>query len=195
MPRLFFAVETPRILKPELIKLQDEMAEDFRQMIPAPNAKPEHLAQSHCTIRFLGYVEESKVERIIAEVGWAIAAAGISPFECKLTKCGVFPNPRHARVFWIGLSPEEPFQQIQRAIDVGLTAAGIHFETEHSLHPHLTLFRFREPYRLPIDFEFLDRRKDSPIRVISDVLLIESKTLDTGAVHTVRAIFPLGSEP
>ncbi len=191
MARLFFAVETPYILKKELVKLQDALAEDFLKMTTAPNFKPEHLANSHCTIRFLGNVEESKVTGIAEEARTAIAQARIPPFECKLKACGVFPNPRHARVMWIGLSPEEPFQQIQEAIDESLIAAGAAFKQEHPFHPHLTLFRFQERYRLPANFEFLDFSENAPSVLVSEVVLIESKTFVDGPVHATRAKFEL----
>ncbi|HET6402171.1 MAG TPA: RNA 2',3'-cyclic phosphodiesterase [Candidatus Kapabacteria bacterium] len=191
MSRLFFAVETPDILKKELVKLQDAFAEDFLKMIPAPNFKPEHLANSHCTIRFLGNVEESNVERISEEARKAIAHTLIPPFECTLAKCGVFPNSRRAQVMWIGLSPEAPFQNIQWAIDQSLIAANISFEQEHAFHPHLTLFRFRESYRLPPNFEFTDLSENTPSALVSEVELVESKTFAEGPLHTIRAKFAL----
>ncbi|HZK77047.1 MAG TPA: RNA 2',3'-cyclic phosphodiesterase [Candidatus Kapabacteria bacterium] len=191
MPRLFFAVETPDILKKELVKLQDAIAADFQKMIPAPNFKPEHLANSHCTIRFLGNVGESNVETIITAARTALSQMRIHPFECNLSACGVFPNRRQARVMWIGLSPEDPFETIQRAIDASLLAAGIPFEIEHSFHPHLTLFRFREPYRLPPDFDFPDLTSLSLLARISELALIESKTFAEGTEHIIRAKFEL----
>src|SRR5579872_7452750 len=176
MPRLFFAIETPSRFKKELAKLQDALAEDFQRMIPAPNFKPEHLENSHCTIRFLGNVEAPNVAIVVEEAHKAIAHARITPFEYTLAKCGVFSNRRLARVVWIGLSPEEPFQRIQRAIDASLIVAGIPFEQESAFHPHLTLFRFREPYRLPANFEFPDLSGSAPAILVSEVVLFESKT-------------------
>lgn len=191
MPRLFFAIESPDLLKKELVTLQDTLAAKFRNTIPIPNFKPEHLTNSHCTIRFLGNIEESKVE-VIANAAWeVIACAQLRPFECQLTECGVFPNRRNARVMWIGLSPEEPFQHIQRTVDKGLTAAGISFEQEHRFHPHLTLFRFREPYRLPSNFDFPDLTASHFVTIISEIALIESKTFSDGPQYTIRAKFAL----
>ncbi len=192
MPRLFFAIETPPPLKKELVAIQNKLADRLRALHPTPDFKPERLINSHCTIRFLGNVNEAKVDALSSSVSQALAEAHIPSFECALADCGVFSNPRQARVIWVGIQPEEPFQRIQQAVDPGLSAANIPVEAEHSFHPHLTLVRFREPYRLPNDFEFPSLTCASPTAVISEVRLIESKTLAGGAIHTVRASFALG---
>lgn len=189
MPRLFFAVDTPSIFKQELIKLQDEIADRLQILQPMPNFKPEKLMNSHCTIRFLGNIEEGSVSKISSAVPYAIGLARIASFPFSLGVCGMFVHRHHARVIWVGLVPEIPFQQLQRAIDAGLAEAHILTQTEHSFHPHLTLFRFREPYRIPKDFKF--PRIMHLSAVASEVLLIESKTLRAGPLHTVRERFPL----
>jgi|GEM_PF-1834092 len=193
MPRLFFAIATPANLKKELVTLQDSLAEEFRRMSPAPNFKPEKMQNSHCTIRFLGNVEELKIEAISSAASEAIRKTMIFSFECRLATCGVFPNRRHARVFWIGLAPEEPFQTIYHAINHSLIAAGIRIEEQHAFHPHLTLFRFREPYRLPTDFNLPDLTKASPTGLVSKVALIESKTYAEGPEHKIRATYSLSN--
>ena len=191
MPRLFFAIETPPLLKKQLVAIQDRIVEDFRHLERIPDLKLERLVNSHCTLRFLGNVDESKVEAITKAAGEAIRDGNFPPFECKLGASGVFPNRKRARVLWTGLLPEEPFREILTAIDSSLEIAGVKFEHEHAFHPHLALFRYRTPYRIPPDFRFPDLTAVSPLALVSEVALIESRTLAEGPVHTVRKKFML----
>jgi 2'-5' RNA ligase len=178
-------------LKKALVELQDELASGFHRLERVPDFKPERLVNSHCTLRFLGNIEESKVQEIAIAAGEAIRNGNFPRFECSLGKCGVFPNRRHARVMWIALKPEEPFHHIQKAIDSSLESAGVIFEHDHPFHPHLTLFRFRTPYRIPPDFIFPDLTATSPAALVTEVALMESKTFAEGPEHIVRAKFGL----
>ena len=191
MPRLFFAIKTPPNLKDKLVTLQSLLQTEFRGFDLVPKFKPESLTNSHCTVRFLGNVERSSMAEIQSATHDAFEAARIPSFECKLSACDVFPNRHHARVFWIGLIPTEPFQAIEHLIAAGLKATGMPFERVHSFYPHLTLFRFREPYRFSQDFMFPDLTEESPVATISEAFLIESKTLSEGPEHTIRATFKL----
>jgi 2'-5' RNA ligase len=189
--RLFFAVQTPSVLVKVLDKLQYKLSEELRSLEPPPHLKPEKLRNSHCTVRFLGNVEESKIEEMIGAVNSELSKSSIGTFEVKLGAVGVFSKRQAARVMWIGLTPEAPLQHVQHAIDRTLDKCKIPFERERAFHPHITLFRFREPYRLPEKFEFPDLSDSSPTVLVSEVMLVESKTFAEGAEYTVRAQFTL----
>ena len=191
MPRLFFAVQTPGALVKVLDELQYKLSEELRSFEQPPNLKPEKLHNSHCTVRFLGNVDESEIEGMIETVSSELSRANIGAFEMELGTVGVFSRHQAARVMWIGLKPEAPLQQIQHAIDRALDKCKIPFERERAFHPHVTLFRFREPYRLPDKFEFSDLSASSPTAIVSEMMLFESKTFAKGPEHTVRAKFNL----
>jgi RNA 2',3'-cyclic 3'-phosphodiesterase len=191
VPRLFFAVQTPGVLVKVLDELQYKLNEQLRSFEPLPNLKTEKLRNSHCTVRFLGNVEESKIEGMIGAVNSELSRANIGAFETKLGTMGVFSRRQAARVMWIGLKPEAPFQHTQQMVDRALDECKILFERERPFHPHITLFRFREPYRLPDKFEFPDLSASSPTVLVSEMMLIQSKTLAKGPEHTVRAKFRL----
>ena len=191
MPRLFFAVQTPSTLIKELDDLQYELGEMLGSLKPIPNLKPERLHNSHCTIRFLGNVEESNIDRMIEAVRIEVNQSAIEQFEVSLGNVGIFSKRSATRVIWAGLIPEAPFQRIQSAIDTGLDRSGISFDRERAFHPHVTLFRFRVPYRIPKEFEFPEIKETSPTGWISQVLLIESKTFAERSQHTIRARFEL----
>ena len=53
---------------------------------------------------------------------------------------GFFPNPKSARVFWIGIKSGTPLSDLAKAVDETLSPLGIAKET-HAFSPHLTLAR------------------------------------------------------
>ena len=191
MPRLFFAIETPPKFKEELTSLQARIVDQFRTLDPVPNFKLENLHNSHCTLRFLGNTQEAMIPALTHHVRQAIRVAAVPAFSFTIGSCNVFAHRNRARVVWVGLMPEEPFRMLQEAIDQGLRTANVSIETEHALRPHLTLLRFREPYSIPSDLIFPATTSSRLSAVASEVLLIESKTLPEGPIHTVRERFRL----
>lgn len=188
MPRLFFAVRTPAPFLEPLKTLQNDLAENFSHRDPPPKLKFEKLENSHSTLNFLGNAPESIIEPLSAAVKTYLKR--FPQFECNLGTCGVFPNTHHANVFWLGLKPEEPFRLLHQSITLTLSEIGWENEEKREFHPHLTIFRFRQPSQISKDFIFPDLSFIPPSN-ISEVLLIESKTLPSGPLHTIIERFPL----
>jgi 2'-5' RNA ligase len=188
MARLFLAVQTPPQVRKELQRVQDELAKSLETLRPTPNFRPENLSNSHCTIRFLGDISEKRIEPLIASVANEWEQAQPTAFEARLTSLGTFQNRGKARLIWAGLEPVEKFQELQRIVDRGVKAIEIDLEKENELHPHLTLVRFREPYRLPTDFVL---EIPSLGFTVPEVVLVLSKTLAQGAEHSILHQFPL----
>jgi 2'-5' RNA ligase len=189
MLRLFFAVQTPPPLVEELRRVQDELVKGLEALRPTPNFKRENLSNSHCTIRFLGDVEEDKVQLLEQKVGDEIGKARLPAFEMSLTQCGMFPHRGKARVIWVGLEPIQVLRELRTVTNKGIPTVGIRIADENEFHPHLTLVRFREPYRLPQDFVF--PLPNPSVASVPEVLLISSRTLPQGAQHDVIGRFPL----
>src|SRR2546421_199931 len=131
MLRLFFAVQTPSTILDELRRVQNELSKKLEALNPAPNFKRENLANSHCTIRFLGDVEEAKVDPLVENVAREIGQAKPSPFEAHLSSCGSFAHRGKTRVIWAGLEPANIFQELRTAVDRGLQATGIAIEDDN----------------------------------------------------------------
>jgi 2'-5' RNA ligase len=189
MLRLFFAVQTPPQLVEELQQVQNDLVKKLEGLKPTPNFKRENLANSHCTIRFLGDVEEDQVDRLVEKVGEIIETAKIPPFEMSLTECGSFSHRGKTRVIWVGLEPVTVLQHLQERTDSGVLGAALKLKQENEFHPHLTLIRFRETYRPPPDFTF--PAVASASGNVNELLLVSSKTLPQGAQHEVIHRFPL----
>jgi 2'-5' RNA ligase len=133
--RTFIAIEIPEQVKTELARLQSDLR---RVQADVSWTKPENI---HLTLRFLGEVEEKKLEalkRVCAE-----SAAEFAPFVLALKGAGVFPNFRQPRVLWAGLAGEtETAARLQRRLEEGLVSLGFAPE-DKPFKPHLTVGRVK----------------------------------------------------
>lgn len=101
----------------------------------------------HCTLKFLGSVEEER----IAAIGDALTAAlsGAPAFAAAARGLGVFPSWRDAHVVWVGLEDADDrcgsdagLAALARRVDAALAPLGFPAETR-PFRAHLTLGRVR----------------------------------------------------
>jgi 2'-5' RNA ligase len=132
--RAFIAID----LSEELIRKIDEISTGLHarmgdlpvRWIPAENV--------HLTLKFLGDVSETNVERL-AEIIRRVAQAH-DCFEISVGSLGVYPNARRPRVIWLGVEAPQSLMSIQRGIDQETSRLG--YETkEQDFSPHLTIGR------------------------------------------------------
>jgi 2'-5' RNA ligase len=106
----------------------------------------------HVTLKFLGNVEEGRID----EIADALEKVETAPFTANVRGIGGFPNARSPRVIWIGAEPAEAFGELNRQVEDRL--ADIGFEREGRFNAHVTIGRvkFSDPeqkQRLPGLFE------------------------------------------
>jgi RNA 2',3'-cyclic 3'-phosphodiesterase len=106
----------------------------------------------HVTMKFLGNVEESRID----EIAEALKKVKVPPFTARIRSIGGFPNARSPRVIWIGAEPGETFAEMNRQVEDVLADTG--FEREGRFKPHVTIGRVKFPdpmqkQRLPQLFE------------------------------------------
>jgi RNA 2',3'-cyclic 3'-phosphodiesterase len=105
----------------------------------------------HVTLKFIGEKPDSEVKRIQE----TLAAIRAEEFQVAFGGMGFFPNPKAARVFWVGIEePQDPalrqnpakgwgnpgLVDLAKTIDGSLTQLGIAKEARE-FSPHLTLAR------------------------------------------------------
>ena len=141
----------------------------------------------HYTMRFLGEIGEDGLRR--ASEAATEAAAAIPRFEAALGAPGAFPNPRRARVIWLGMAEgAAPLVALAQALERALAKRGFAPEGR-GFEAHLTLGRVREPQadwserlapaRLP---------ESGAARFLVDRLsVIESQLNPRGSIYSVRA--------
>ena len=182
--RLFLATTFPESVTCDIAR---RVAALKSKLPPASWVRPE---SQHLTFVFLGEQDEAIVDKLAPLVESGLR--GTKKFEAVLRGCGFFPNPRHARVGWIGLEPEEPFQRIAAITREAAKEAGVELDGAE-FRPHLTLMRMREGWP-PASIELFSKSlKDyrSPPVSVDAVTLYSSRLNPAGAVHTAVRNFKL----
>lgn len=190
--RLFIAIE----LSPEVKQSLGRLQADLKQQLPPKVMRWTNPEGIHLTLKFLGDTPEGKVQAVTQ--GMLAAAAGFEPFELRVAGFGCFPNPRRARVLWVGV-PDLPkaLAGVQRAID--LQMARLDFAREmRPFSPHLTLGRVSDrisPVERQALADLLDRTQvgDLGLTAVQEVILFKSDLQPGGAVYTALASSRLGT--
>lgn len=98
----------------------------------------------HVTLKFIGYVEDSKFEAIVSALSKVHSNA---PVELQFKGIGFFPSERRPRVCWCGIEASSNLAELARDIEQPLVPLGIAAE-KRDFVPHLTLARFDSPHGL-----------------------------------------------
>ena len=182
--RLFLASTFPADVLREL----DDRVSKLRPRLPSASwTRPE---SQHLTFAFLGEQPESLIDTLSTNVAPAIA--GVPRFEAKLHSCGFFPNPRRARVGWIGLEPESGFGTVATAVRDAVSRSGVTLDGAE-FKAHLTLMRIKDPWP-PASIElFTQSLRDYTTNAfaVDEVTLFSSQLHPKGAVHTALRRFAL----
>jgi 2'-5' RNA ligase len=95
----------------------------------------------HVTLKFIGNVPEERVDTVRAAL--EPVAATTAPFAVVAAGLGVFPNPRRARVVWVGVQSSQ-LGAVALGVDDALGARGFSRESR-AFSPHVTIGRVRTP--------------------------------------------------
>lgn len=128
--RLFVAVDIDEAIRDGIARFRDGMREF------APSARWVGPETFHITLKFIGEKlpqEAEDIKRTLATV-----QAGHTTVSFRGT--GFFPNPRSARVFWVGIEADPNLAHLAGAVDHALAQLRVARE-EHAYTPHLTLAR------------------------------------------------------
>ncbi len=183
--RLFIAISFP---ESEIRSISDRIAMVKGKLPAAAWVRPE---TQHLTLAFLDEQPESLLKTLPKPLEESLST--VPRFEARLRGSGFFPNPRHARVGWVGAEPGEKFEALAAAVRAGVTAAGVEFE-RGEFRPHLTLFRIRDPWPPSCIEVFNGALRDykSDAIPVNDVTLFRSELHPKGAIHTPLRTFALG---
>lgn len=167
--RIFIAIESPESFNNYFKELQNTIKNDI---------KATFTKSFHLTLKFLGEIEEIKVEKIKA----LLKKIKFSSFNLSLSNIGVFPNENYIRVVWIGLNPVDKIITLQQKIDT--TLSDLDFKKEKKFHPHITLARIKH---IKDKREFIERLKKIKIKKLDFTLnkfkLIKSTITPEGPIY------------
>lgn len=183
--RTFICIEIPESIRSRISRLQ----ETLRQIdAPVSWTKPSNI---HLTLKFLGGVEASRIERVSKAL--ERAAKGVRPFEVEVSGAGCFPSPRSPRVLWVGVSNvPERLQHLYTNIEDELSRGG--FEREkRKFSPHLTIGRIRTPPKAAVVAEALIASGFAPETFkATEVIVMRSDLKPTGSIYSRQASITLG---
>jgi 2'-5' RNA ligase len=182
--RSFIAIETPPEVKADIAKVQEGLR--------AANAdvRWESIEKLHITLKFLGNVEEQRLNSLADQLPEAIGA--FASFDLTYQGVGCFPNQHHPRVIWIGAENEDgSLTKIQETIEKAAEEIGFQRE-EHRFHPHITIGRVKGSKNLKALVSELGKASFNPhAAIIKDVLLMKSDLKPTGSVYSVLRTYQL----
>jgi len=180
MIRVFIAVELSSEIRENLAVLQQQL----KKTLPAINwVRPESI---HLTLKFLGYVEPSRISELLS----ALEPIGTRHqiFSLDIQGMGVFPHVKHPRILWVGVNGQTPvLQELVLEIEAELEPLGFPVE-EKSYHPHLTVARIKRENALVgsalIERGALDSAQPLGILTIDRFILFQSDLDSSGATYT-----------
>ena len=179
--RLFFAASVPSEL---LGSVQGRVAGIKNAF---PQARWIAPANQHLTLKFLGATPEESLEDVLRT--GASVARGQPGAAVSLSKLGVFPSPRRARVLWLGVDdPAGVLAALAQGLSDALEPLGFPAEAR-GFTPHLTLARFKSPVKLAPDCS-VDLGGLAPFEV-SELGLWRSHLSPKGAHYELLATLPL----
>jgi 2'-5' RNA ligase len=182
--RLFVAVPLPSTVQQRLASGLQALR---RALPPARWVRAEGI---HVTLKFLGEQPETLVAALDREVPAALQP--LAPVTVKLQGGGFFPNPRRARVAWVG-GQAEGLEAWARALDTIATRHGIAPE-DRPFSLHLTLARLEHPWPEVAAQRFLDEVAGWGLAAFEsrEAVLYRSELKPGGAVYTALRHWPAG---
>ncbi len=176
--RSFIAIEIPADIKQQMAEIQRRLK---GAGVDAGWTRPEGI---HLTLKFLGEIPEPRVPDVMAAL--TRAAGGSGGLRLQIEHAGTFPNPRNARVVWIGVSGDiEKLSKLQAAIEDSMARLGLERD-DRPFTPHLTLGRIKYIRSKEIWLNALEEIKDIKLAGfdVDAVSLMKSELKRMGAVYT-----------
>ena len=138
--RVFVAVDVGDAVRREAARVVSALQIKLEAAKTPPKVVWVKPAALHVTIRFLGEVEPAEVERITPLLAPPIPLA---PFDVQWRGIGTFPNNRHPRALWLGVTNgAAQLAAVEAEISRRLAGAAVELD-DRALLPHLTLGRVK----------------------------------------------------
>jgi 2'-5' RNA ligase len=187
--RLFIAIDIDDAVKAAVVKLQHRMKQSLRN---SNGLKWVPLEQMHLTLKFLGEVDDGRVDEIGETIN--IACFEKKVFEFELSAVGTFGRP--SKVLWLG-SEKQSAELIALAESVEQALHELGFEKENRpFSAHLTLARIKDNgieknlRRVVIE----NQKVEIPMVKVDSVCLYKSQLTLDGPVYTLLRKLELKKE-
>jgi 2'-5' RNA ligase len=179
--RVFVALKTP----PQWDDALEELQKELKLKVASDAIRWTSPLQFHLTLRFLGFIPSSDVERLITIIDSVTST--LHSFELRYDGPGCFPRVKSPRVIWAGLKTEssqldELYQRLINATkEIGEPPEDRPFK------PHLTLARVKnlEKKSIPLLEQALGSSdfRNPGAWVVDQVALMQSRLSPKGATY------------
>ncbi len=171
--RAFIAWELPLSLKSKL----EKTLEEFKRLpLEAKWTEPKNL---HLTLKFLGEIEEKKIEeikKILVDISQEFKSLIVN-----LVGFGFFPNEKYARVFFVATDKEEPLAKIAQRLEEKLQILG--FAKENRFKSHITLCRLRSSKNINLLQEKIKKLSLKEAFILKNICLFKSALAPSGPIY------------
>lgn len=183
--RLFIAVEVSDAVRAQMRHVRSVVEQRLLHARGRPRLTWVSPGVAHCTIQFLGEVDEPLAGEIRHGLELPLPLA---PFEATWDHAGVFPARGAARTIWLGASGgADRLVALAALVGERIAPFGVALE-ERPFRPHLTVARVRD--RAPhLDWRGLLERAvpQSATSRVDHVTLYQSKLSAAGPTYTALA--------
>ena len=139
--RVFVAVDVGDAVRREVTRVVTTLTGKLEAAKIPPRVVWVKPAALHVTVRFLGELDQTEVERIQALLAPPIAMA---PFELEWRGVGTFPNNKHPRALWLGvINGAAPLAHLEAEVSRRLAQDRAVELDDRALLPHLTIGRVK----------------------------------------------------
>ncbi|HLO00584.1 MAG TPA: RNA 2',3'-cyclic phosphodiesterase [Pyrinomonadaceae bacterium] len=185
--RVFCAIN----LAPDTRELVLQYIERLKRAVPEMRASWARAESLHLTLKFLGDIPQTSVERLSNAA--ARAVAGASPFSVVLEGTGIFPTPRQPRVLWIGINDlSRQLVALHERLEEESVPEGFAREARN-FQPHLTIARLRRPEHARALASTHRQMEFPPVEVlVSELLVVRSELTTEGSRYATVSRHQLG---
>ncbi|HEY1192145.1 MAG TPA: RNA 2',3'-cyclic phosphodiesterase [Gemmata sp.] len=184
--RTFIGIDIGDAIRGSAVALQKELT---KAGAAVKWVTPESM---HITLLFLGDVDDRELHAVCK--GVKAAVAGEPAFSLRVSGVGAFPNARHPKVVWGGVTDgAEPLQRMHLALEEEMLELGCYRTEERGYTPHLTLGRLTTAAdTFALATELPKRATWQGGRVTVEEVLVYNSEMDRdGPVYTVIGRAPL----
>ena len=164
MIRTFIAVDFPQDYVEKIAQIQSKL-KNFNIKLVDPKLV-------HITLKFLGDVNENKIEHITE----ALDGVTLPSFDANISNVGVFPKPQYVKVIWLGA--EGNFEQLHDNVESALKPFKFK-KDRRGYTAHATLARVKNIQK---------EDKDAFLNVLDELKDVEVGTFHVDAIKLKKSI-------
>lgn len=157
-----------------------------RQIPASLPGRQSPLENWHFTLRFIGNADATQRAKLIEKLS---AIDFGDSFDIEFEQFGAFPNPRRARVVWVGVGKgREALERVADKAESAVVSAGFQAESR-KFSAHLTIARLKQPESIA---QFLSKARKVDARTeVREVILYRSELGRGHSRYSVVAAFPM----